>query len=68
MPGHVKKGSGEPDPDPSPYLFISWEEKQKDIAKVSVFLMNENVQWIGLTNNEPMLQIFTREKDRKSVR
>ena len=38
MPGHVKRGgSGEPDPDPTPFLFISWEEKQKDMAKVSLF-------------------------------
>ena len=35
MPGHVKRGgTGEPDPDPSPFLFISWEDKQNDMAKV----------------------------------
>ena len=35
MPGHVKRGgTGEPDPDPSPFLFVSWEDKQKDLAKV----------------------------------
>merc|ERR1712018_577740 len=34
MPGHVKKGkTGSPDPDPSPYLFVSYEDKQKDLAK-----------------------------------
>ena len=37
MPGHVKRGgTGEPDPDPSPFLFISWEDKQKDLAKVKI--------------------------------
>ena len=36
MPGHEKKGGkGDPDPDPSPFLIISYEEKQKDLAKVS---------------------------------
>ena len=35
MPGHVKRGgTGEPDPDPSPFLFVSWEDKQNDMAKV----------------------------------
>ena len=35
MPGHVKRGgTGEPDPDPSQYLFVSYEDKQKDLAKV----------------------------------
>ena len=35
MPGHEKKGGKkEPDPDPSPYLCVSYEEKQKDLAKV----------------------------------
>ena len=35
MPGHVKRGgTGEPDPDPSPFLFVSWEDKQKDMTKV----------------------------------
>ena len=35
MPGHVKRGgTGEPDPDPSPFLFVSWEDKQTDMAKV----------------------------------
>ena len=29
MPGHEKRGTGEPDPDPTPFLFISFEEKQK---------------------------------------
>ena len=39
MPGHVKRGgSGEPDPDPAPFLSISWEEKQKDMAKVRPFI------------------------------
>ena len=39
MPGHVKRGgTGEPDPDPSPFLFISWEDKQKDLAKVKLVL------------------------------
>ena len=34
MPGHVKRGgTGEPDPDPTPYLFVTYEEKQKDLAK-----------------------------------
>ena len=39
MPGHVKRGgTGEPDPDPSPFLFVSWEDKQNDMAKViSIF-------------------------------
>ena len=37
MPGHEKKGGkGEPDPDPSPFLFVSYEEKQNDLAKVSI--------------------------------
>lgn len=36
MPGHVKRGgTGEPDPDPTPYLFVSFEQKQKDMSKVS---------------------------------
>ena len=36
MPGHEKKGAkGAPDPDPSPYLIVSYEDKQKDLAKVS---------------------------------
>ena len=39
MPGHEKKGGkGAPDPDPSPYLFVSYEEKQNDLAKVSTTL------------------------------
>ena len=42
MPGHVKRGgTGEPDPDPAPYLFVSYEDKQKDLAKVcTVFTVN----------------------------
>ena len=41
MPGHVKRGgTGAPDPDPSPYLFVSYEDKQKDLAKVYHFLKN----------------------------
>ena len=37
MPGHVKRGgTGEPDPDPSPYLFVSYDDKQKDLAKVCI--------------------------------
>ena len=37
MPGHVKRGgTGEPDPDPSPFLFVSWEDKQNDMAKVII--------------------------------
>ena len=37
MPGHEKKGGkGAPDPDPSPFLFVSYEEKQNDLAKVSI--------------------------------
>ena len=40
MPGHVKRGgTGEPDPDPSPFLFVSWEDKQNDLAKVR-FIQN----------------------------
>lgn len=36
MPGNVKKGaSAGPDPDPTPFLFVSWDEKQKDLARVS---------------------------------
>ena len=39
MPGHVKRGgTGEPDPDPSPFLFVSWEDKQNDMAKVMLNL------------------------------
>ena len=39
MPGHVKRGgTGEPDPDPSPFLFVSWEDKQNDMAKVILIL------------------------------
>ncbi len=35
MPGHVKRGgTGEPDPDPTPFLYVSFNEKQKDMAKV----------------------------------
>ena len=38
MPGHVKRGgTGEPDPDPSPFLFVSWEDKQNDMAKVKSY-------------------------------
>ena len=38
MPGHVKRGgTGEPDPDPSPFLFVSWEDKQNDMAKVKCY-------------------------------
>ena len=34
MPGHIKRGgTGEPDPDPTPFLFVTYEEKQKDLAK-----------------------------------
>jgi len=34
MPGHVKRGgTGDPDPDPTSYLFVTYEEKQKDLAK-----------------------------------
>eukprot|EP00093_Oithona_nana_P007633 07633.XXX_2586_1239_1 [CDS] Oithona nana genome sequencing. len=33
MPGHEKKTSGGADPDPSPFLVVSYEEKQKDLAK-----------------------------------
>ena len=32
--------SGEPDPDPTPFLSISWEDKQKDMAKVIAFTLN----------------------------
>ncbi|CAL4063540.1 unnamed protein product [Meganyctiphanes norvegica] len=32
MPGHVKKNEG-PDPDPSPWLFVTREQKVKDMAK-----------------------------------
>ncbi len=36
MPGHVKRGgTGEPDPDPTPFLYVSYNEKQKDMAKVT---------------------------------
>ncbi len=36
MPGHVKRGgTGEPDPDPTPFLYVSYNEKQKDLAKVT---------------------------------
>lgn len=39
MPGHVKRGgTGEPDPDPSPFLFVSWEDKQNDMAKVKYII------------------------------
>ena len=39
MPGHVKRGgTGEPDPDPSPYLFVSYDDKQKDLAKVCTII------------------------------
>ena len=34
MPGHEKKTGGGADPDPSPFLFVPYEEKQKDLAKV----------------------------------
>lgn len=35
MPGHVKRGgTGDPDPDPSPFLLVSYEDHQKDLAKV----------------------------------
>ena len=37
MPGHEKKTGGGADPDPSPFLFVPYEEKQKDLAKV-IFL------------------------------
>ena len=41
MPGHVKRGgTGEPDPDPSPFLFVSWEDKQNDMAKVKSYELN----------------------------
>ncbi len=41
MPGHEKKGpKGSPDPDPSPYLIVSYEEKQKDLAKVRLSEMS----------------------------
>ena len=40
MPGHVKRGgTGEPDPDPSPFLFVSWEDKQNDMAKVKSYIL-----------------------------
>ena len=40
MPGHVKRGgTGEPDPDPSPFLFVSWEDKQNDMAKVKCYIL-----------------------------
>merc|ERR1739842_79104 len=32
MPGHLKKSEG-PDPDPSEFLFVSREDKMKDMAK-----------------------------------
>ncbi|CAL4093514.1 unnamed protein product, partial [Meganyctiphanes norvegica] len=32
MPGHLKKSDG-PDPDPSEYLYVSREDKMKDMAK-----------------------------------
>ena len=36
MPGHVKRGgTGQPDPDPTPFLYVSYNEKQKDMAKVN---------------------------------
>ena len=37
MPGNEKKKKGGTDPDPSPFLLVSYEEKQKDLAKVSIF-------------------------------
>jgi len=33
MPGHERRSGNEPDPDPTDFLFISYEEKQKDLAK-----------------------------------
>ena len=40
MPGHVKRGgTGEPDPDPSSFLFVSWEDKQNDMAKVKSYIL-----------------------------
>ena len=43
MPGHEKKTGGGADPDPSPFLFVPYEEKQKDLAKVilNFFLRQE---------------------------
>ena len=43
MPGHVKRGgTGEPDPDPSPFLFVSWDDKQNDMAKVLYSYFNNS--------------------------
>ena len=41
MPGHEKKTGGGADPDPSPFLFVPYEEKQKDLAKVIFKLFHE---------------------------
>ena len=56
MPGHVKRGgTGEPDPDPSPFLFVSWEDKQNDMAKVKSQNLYEYTicvdRNLSLTNN-----------------
>ena len=48
MPGHVKRGgTGEPDPDPTPFLYVSFNEKQKDMAKVHP---TKNISRNGRTN------------------
>ena len=51
MPGHVKRGgTGEPDPDPSPFLFVSWEDKQNDMAKVKSQNLYEYTICVSYTN------------------
>ena len=46
MPGHEKKTGGGADPDPSPFLFVPYEEKQKDLAKVILnFFCDRNLKF-----------------------
>jgi hypothetical protein len=56
MPGHVKRGgAGEADPDPAPYLFISYEEKQKEWTRDTV--SRQSIYTVLYTVNR-MLQLF----------
>ena len=61
MPGHVKRGgTGEPDPDPSPYLFVSYDDKQKDLAKVcTVFTVNNYCTALSNTVSPCTVRICT---------
>ena len=59
MPGHVKRGgTGEPDPDPSPFLFVSWEDKQNDMAKVILIFQF----YITILKQDHITKIYSNEK------